>query len=356
MNSASSENSPRPTLKDIAAMAGVSPMSVSLALRNSPRVSAATRERVQTLAEKMGYRPNAFATTLVQHRISRHAQFQASLAFIHCCERLGDWRRSGTHTRFRTGALARAGALGYQLEELWLEDPQLAPETLQRMLHHRGIPGLLLSSLNDNLLSRPGYMSRFHALDIAPLACASVGWRMEHPPIHCASNDQYHSAALAVKQLRSLGYQRVGLVISATSDEALDYRFRAGYLAQLDASPGEQAIPIVAPGTNGRSRFLRWYREWKPDAIISQMPHILPWLRHEGIDVPREVAVALLDLQFGRHDSGCAGVNQNHEQVGMAAVDLVVSQIQRNETGCPPYQKSLLIQGEWVNGWSAPGL
>src|SRR5262245_38967836 len=99
--------------------------------------------------------------------------------------------RSGTHSRFRTGALARAGELGYQLEELWLEDPRLTSETLQRMLHARGIPGLLLSSLQDQLLSSPGFMSRFHTLDISALACASVGWRMENPPIHCASNDQF---------------------------------------------------------------------------------------------------------------------------------------------------------------------
>lgn len=349
------ENSPRPTLKDIAAAAGVSPMSVSLALRNSPRVSAETRARVQALAEKMGYRPNAFAANLVQHRISRNARYQASLAFIHCCQRAEDWKRSGTHSRFRTGALARAGALGYQLEELWLEDPRLATDTLQRLLHHRGIPGLLLSSLNDNLLSQPGYMSRFHGLDIAPLACASVGWRMEQPPIHCASNDQFHSAALAVKQLRALGYQRLGLVISATTDQALDHRYRAGYLAHQDSAAGEPPLPVIAPGPTGRSRFLRWFREWRPDAIISQIPHVLPWLRHAHFSVPGDVAVALLDLQFGRHDEGCAGVNQNHEQVGMAAVDLVVSQIQRHESGCPPYQKSLLIQGEWVHGWSAPG-
>ncbi len=331
-------------------------MSVSLALRNSPRISEATRERVRTLAETMGYRPNAFAATLVQHRISRHAQFQASLAFIHCSERPDDWTRSGTHSRFRSGALRRAGELGYQLEELWLEDPRLTPDTLQRMLHHRGIPGLLLSSLHDQLMTRPGFMSRFHELDIAPLACASVGWRMETPPVHCAANDQFHTAALAVKQLRSLGYRRIGLVISATTDEALDHRFRAGYLAQEDLSRGpKDAIPVLAPGPTGRTRFLTWYRQWRPDAIISQMAHILPWLRSARFRVPEDVAVALLDLQFNRHDNGCAGINQNHEQVGMAAVDLVVSQIQRNESGCPPYQKSLLIQGEWVPGWTAPG-
>jgi len=47
-----------PTLRSLAAEAGVSPLTVSLPLRNHPRISATTGERIQQLAELRGYTPD----------------------------------------------------------------------------------------------------------------------------------------------------------------------------------------------------------------------------------------------------------------------------------------------------------
>ncbi len=52
------------TLSDVAREAGVSPMTVSNALRGKPNVSAATRLRVSETAERMGYRVNMIAKGL----------------------------------------------------------------------------------------------------------------------------------------------------------------------------------------------------------------------------------------------------------------------------------------------------
>ncbi|MCG8477553.1 MAG: LacI family transcriptional regulator, partial [Spirochaetales bacterium] len=54
-----------PTIKDIAARAGVSYATVSRALNEKYGVSRATREKVLALAEEMGYKPNAIAQGLV---------------------------------------------------------------------------------------------------------------------------------------------------------------------------------------------------------------------------------------------------------------------------------------------------
>lgn len=56
------------TLKDIAAAAGVSAMTVSKAMRNAPGISDATRDRIQTLAKNMGYTANASASMLKSGR------------------------------------------------------------------------------------------------------------------------------------------------------------------------------------------------------------------------------------------------------------------------------------------------
>src|SRR3954462_3383350 len=51
-------------LKDIAAHAGVSVMTVSKALRDEPDVSAATKSRIKALALQMGYVPDSTAQGL----------------------------------------------------------------------------------------------------------------------------------------------------------------------------------------------------------------------------------------------------------------------------------------------------
>ena len=47
---------PRPTVKLIAAKAGLSGAAVSLALRDHPSIPPATRARIKRLADQLGYR------------------------------------------------------------------------------------------------------------------------------------------------------------------------------------------------------------------------------------------------------------------------------------------------------------
>lgn len=54
----------RLNLKEIAKLAGVSKSTVSRVLRNEPRVSPLTRERVKTIMEELKFRPNVFARGL----------------------------------------------------------------------------------------------------------------------------------------------------------------------------------------------------------------------------------------------------------------------------------------------------
>ena len=59
-----------PTLRDVAGRAGVSPMTVSRALREDPRVADATRRRVLVAVDELGYRRNEHARNLRLGRTS----------------------------------------------------------------------------------------------------------------------------------------------------------------------------------------------------------------------------------------------------------------------------------------------
>ena len=55
-------------LEDVARRAGVSPITVSRALREGTVVAKATRKRVLAAAEELGYTPNLLARGLVENR------------------------------------------------------------------------------------------------------------------------------------------------------------------------------------------------------------------------------------------------------------------------------------------------
>jgi DNA-binding LacI/PurR family transcriptional regulator len=59
---------PRPTIRDIARLAGVSKASVSYALNDLPGVSEQTRERIRAAARELGWRPSAAARSLSNAR------------------------------------------------------------------------------------------------------------------------------------------------------------------------------------------------------------------------------------------------------------------------------------------------
>ena len=58
----------RITLHDVAREAGVSPMTVSRVINNTGRISAATREHVREVIERLDYRPSRAARTLVTNQ------------------------------------------------------------------------------------------------------------------------------------------------------------------------------------------------------------------------------------------------------------------------------------------------
>ncbi|MEL6960376.1 MAG: LacI family DNA-binding transcriptional regulator [Pseudomonadota bacterium] len=68
------------TLRDVSEASGVSEMTVSRVLRNKGDVSAATREKVQEAARRLGYVPNKIAGALASQRVNLVAVIIPSLS------------------------------------------------------------------------------------------------------------------------------------------------------------------------------------------------------------------------------------------------------------------------------------
>jgi len=72
----------RPTIKQVAAAAGVSTQTVSRVMNDRPDVSPETRERVLGVIEEMGYQPSALARSLIQQKSYTLGVVTAGLKYI----------------------------------------------------------------------------------------------------------------------------------------------------------------------------------------------------------------------------------------------------------------------------------
>ena len=129
----------RPRLADVAAHVGLSPASVSLALRNAPGPSVETRRRVLDAAAELGYRPDRTASLLARRRrhllgvmIDVRNTFHAELVeHLHpAAERLGYDLALSTVTRVRPESRAVETLVDFRCEALLLLGPDMSAARL----------------------------------------------------------------------------------------------------------------------------------------------------------------------------------------------------------------------------------
>src|SRR3954469_21049573 len=132
------------SMRRIAALVGLSPATVSMALHAHPRISEATSRRVRAAARKIGYTPNAKVAELMSRIRSSHPRAaEACLGVISYYDAQRPWEKSEHLSRMYQGMQRRAEALGYRIEPFWLSAPRFTARRLRTVLETRGIQGLL---------------------------------------------------------------------------------------------------------------------------------------------------------------------------------------------------------------------
>lgn len=133
-----------PTIREIANAVGVTPTTVSLALRDSPRISNKMRLRVKRTADDMGYRPNAeLSRVMMQLKNRTKGDARPVIALV----REGKALRSNTDS-VRTVFQEVAENAGYAIDEIFIGEPKMRLDRMADVLRNRGIRGGLLYRLD----------------------------------------------------------------------------------------------------------------------------------------------------------------------------------------------------------------
>ena len=348
----------RITMADIARKAGVHVTTVSLALRNNPRLPKATRERIQALAAEMDYRPDPAIASLVayRHAITRPSAPQP-LAYLTGWHTQWGWRERAAHAEFYEGAAERARQLGYDLQHFWLRAPEMSDRRMGQILHARGITGLIFASQSGRVCQPLDF-------DWAQVSAVQIDYLPNQPELHRVSNDQRGIMQMVMRRIAALGYRRIGLVLPHWWDDGVQFAWSAGFLAEQQVLPDQEVVPILRYPWVGETGdpaeaervpaglLSRWLKKHRPEVVVGHGPYLLPQLETLGLAVPGDVA--FVELHLSTDDGRIAGALHNSRRVGELAVEILSGQLQHNVYGLPAYPTVTLVEGTWRDGASLP--
>lgn len=333
----------KPSLRTIADACGVSTATVSRALSGHPAVRPTVREEIVAAARRHGYKRNDLVGKLMSHvRGGRTQRLQGNLAVVHV-PAPGQPRLLPAHRRIIAGATERARELSFQLYEFSLGRDGLGTVSLARLLHARGVQGVIV------LYTEPtDAMADFPWADFSSIA---IDYGRNEPLLHTVCVDHYMTLMGALTGLRAKGFRRIGMFLERFKDVRIAQKWSAAMAAFQQSGELGQVPTLVMDRIDARG-FRRWYRDYRPDLVIGHLDDAVVWLQQEGVRVP--VDAAFFSLNWNARRRPCAGLDLRMDLQGAVAAEALIAQVERGERGLPRDPRTIMFRGKWVDGPTLP--
>jgi LacI family transcriptional regulator/LacI family fructose operon transcriptional repressor len=330
-------------MAEIAQRLRVSSSTISRALRDDPRISSDLRARIRGIAEEMGYRPNPLVSALMANRRRRGgAGAVDTIALVTHYGGRQDWRTKDVCRWEYEGIRRRAEELGFRLELFPLSDYQGDPERLREALRARGIRGVLLGFSREQLLDVHFESEGFCLAALSAYFPAVAADR--------ANFHGFHNVRIALDHLHSYGYRRPALIVPELNNRLSNNQWSGAFLDWQRTLPKKDRCEPFLPGEEaGAAAFSDWLYRNEPDSLLVYKFPARSLLSQRGIRVPEEIGLAYL-YRTSDEMGGAAGIDGNLDEVGAAALDLVVERLNSNRTGTSEHPKEVLIKGTWHEG------
>ena len=228
----------RVTLADIAKRAEVHVTTVSLALRNHPRLPERTRTRIQKLAEEMGYQPDLVLQALVAYRGKvMERRNPPTLAYVTNWDTKLGWQETTAHPEFYAGAKAKAEELGLKLDHFWMGEPGLSHTRMSKILQAREITGVIIAS------HRRSSDVSLH-FDWSAFSAVKIEYFPTTPNCTKSTTTTAVSCDSPCSERRTTATNVSVPSCTGGWDHAVDHHWNAGLLISHAFHPSEERIPI----------------------------------------------------------------------------------------------------------------
>jgi DNA-binding LacI/PurR family transcriptional regulator len=332
----------RPTIKQVAKMAGVSTQTVSRVINNRPDVAVDTRQRIQQVITELGYQPSALARSLIQQRSYTLGVVTAGLKYI-------------GPSRTLNGITSQAEEMGYTLllKELVRFDTEDIEPIIQTLLS-RHVDGIVwaVPEVGDNHCWVESVLKEIPV----PIVFLAMERR---PNLTIVNYDNFLGAKIATNHLLQQGYRKIGH-ISGPMDWWESRARKAGWQAALLEAGIEARESHCTEGNwssaSGEIAFQQ-LRSQYPDmeAVFvgnDQMAlSVLQAACRDGIDVPSRLGVVGFDglAESPYYWPPLTTVAQDQHLLGCTVVEEIIHSIQKERSdGSPAAPRTIILKPELI--------
>ncbi|PUE55887.1 LacI family transcriptional regulator [Limnohabitans parvus II-B4] len=326
----------RVTLSDVARAAGVSPSTVSRALRGERAVDPALIERVTAVSRMLGYVPDPAARALASQR-SDHVAILIPLL------------SNALFVDLLDAAQTTLRAAGYQtLMGVTHYDASEEEQLLREQLLHRPA-GLLVTGLDHNPATRKLMASSqvpcVHLMDLPAIG--------QHDEAHCVGFRQTDAGAAMTRHLLSKGYRRIAFA-AAQLDPRVMQRLYGWRNALQEAGLYEPTLEWLNPAPSSLALGGVLFEQ-----IMQQSPSVdaiffcnddlaqgaLMAALRLGIAVPSQVAIAGFNDLTGSDQMlpTLTSVRTPRARIGEAAAQMLLTLMRGEEPSSPQLDLSFEI-------------
>lgn len=270
------------TMRDVARAAGVSPMTVSRALRQDSPISNATRARILKVVREMNYVPDQMAGSLTTKKSGFVALLVPSLNNLHFAETV----QALTGELEEQGRQILLGHTGYSNAR--------EEQVIETMLRRR--PEAIL-------LSYDGHSDRtLSLLGGVDIPVVELWERPEDPIGHTVGFSNREAAAEMTRALIDLGYRNIAFLGEADDHWTRGAERRQGFQDTMQAAGLSDARMLrggkppltIEDGAEAAQLLMQRYPDTDCVFCVSDMPAfgMLSALKTAGLDVPRDIGLA----------------------------------------------------------------
>ena len=305
----------RITIRDVAALAGVSHQTVSRVINRSERVNPETRQRVEQAIAELGYSPNAIARYMAQGHTSTLACLSPNLT---------DY----TFASMIEGAETEARQNGYFLLAASAPDEKNFAELVEQLVSSRRTEGLLVIN--------PYIDDRYrHFPTNVPVILLGARPRLEQTD--SVSLDDVLAGLDATQHLLQLGHRRIAHITGPLREDCAQDR-KQGYLDALQSLGIVPDPALIVEGDWSATTGYRAVQSWldqgvKFSALFAQNDRMavgaMRALRDAGYQAPQDVSViGFDDMPLASYfDPPLTTMRQEVYEQGRRAVQLLIKRL-----------------------------
>ena len=327
-----------PTISDVAAAAGVSPMTVSRVINGEANVRDRTRELVNEVIRKLNYSPSAAARSLAGGEEMRIGLLYSNPSSAYLSE-------------FLMGSLAQASVIDVQLIVEKCDEDALEQSVIDHLVQGR-VDGIVLP---PPLCDATAVLAAVAEHDIPAVAVATG---RPVATMAAVSIDDRRAAFEMTQHLIELGHRRIGFIIGNPNQTASAERL-VGYRAALAESGLDEEAGLIVQGLftyrsglDGAERLLTLAD--RPTAIFASNDDVaaaaVAVAHRRRLDVPRDLTVCGFD------DTALATtiwpelttIRQPIIEMSRTAVELLVREIKDRKNGKSGAPQHLVLDFDLV--------